>query len=835
MWLFVAIVYTPFLHAEYEFDPSLLGNGIDLSLLDKGFPPGLYTVDVVLNGTVVDNLELMFQSGERGALEACLSRAQLLRYGVKVDSYPALFLSPVTTSSSSTSTSNTGQCADLSAIPYATSTFDLYSQQLRLSIPQTAIMVKQKGIVPQELWDDGITALSINYRLNANHSRSQSGGIKNSNQQWSAGIDPSFNIGAWRLRNASTWQSGQWQYRYSFAERGLNQLQSRLTLGERFTSSTLFSGVPLTGFMLASDDNMVPYVQRAYSPIIKGTARTQARVEVKQNGYLVYSTTVAPGPFEFSDLSTGGGGGDFDVTVFETDGQPQKFTVSYATPAIALREGAFKYDFAGGYYRPANSVVDDAPLGQFSIMYGLPWGITAYAGAQGASHYLASAIGLGASLGSLGAISFDTTKADWQQQGESSNSGQKWRVIYSKFVESTNSGISLERNVYSPEGFLSMAQVLDSFSSSGTVTSSGLSSWKRDVATSSTSVSLGQSLADWGNISVSGIQTHYAGERTSDESLRISYGTTIKKVGVSFDWSKNYRGQWGNQNNYAEQQFGLRFSYALSFGEQPIYMSYQLRDGDNQAAQHEIGLRGSGLENRLSWDVREQVTVGVENGQSKRSVLNFGFLDKYGAINGGYGYSRDSRQINANVSGGVIIHSDGITFGQPLSQTVGLIIAPDANDVSVGYWPGVRTDFRGYTLLSSLSPYQINEIAINPLTLPNDVVLSHNEIKVTPTAGAIVPVRFATKKGASGIIKITKTNGGDVPFGAVVESVDSKTAINIGIVGFDGDVYMSGLQKTGRFVVRWGSTEKEKCYFNYSLPDAPTTFGGEYEFNVVCK
>ncbi len=45
--------------------------------------------------------------------------------------------------------------------------------------------------------------------------------------------------------------------------------------------------------MLGSDESMVPYNQRAFAPVVRGVARTQARIEVRQNGYLIQSQTVA--------------------------------------------------------------------------------------------------------------------------------------------------------------------------------------------------------------------------------------------------------------------------------------------------------------------------------------------------------------------------------------------------------------------------------------------------------------------------------------------------------------------------------------------------------------
>lgn len=57
------------------------------------------------------------------------------------------------------------------------------------------------------------------------------------NSSW-VQLQPGINIGAWRVRNATSWQrssqlSGKWQAAYTYAERGLYPLKSRLTLGQK--------------------------------------------------------------------------------------------------------------------------------------------------------------------------------------------------------------------------------------------------------------------------------------------------------------------------------------------------------------------------------------------------------------------------------------------------------------------------------------------------------------------------------------------------------------------------------------------------------------------------
>ncbi|MEB7742758.1 fimbria/pilus outer membrane usher protein, partial [Escherichia coli] len=118
--------------------------------------------------------------------------------------------------------------------------------------------------------------------------------------------------------------------------------------------------------------------QREFAPVVRGIARSQARVEVRQNGYLIQSQTVAPGPFALTDLPLTGSGGDLQVTVRESDGTTQVFTVPFTTPAIALREGYLKYSVTAGQYRSSDDAVEHASLGQATVMYGLPRGLTAF-------------------------------------------------------------------------------------------------------------------------------------------------------------------------------------------------------------------------------------------------------------------------------------------------------------------------------------------------------------------------------------------------------------------------------------------------------------------------
>ncbi|HAL9748111.1 TPA: aggregative adherence fimbria II usher protein AafC, partial [Escherichia coli] len=536
----------------YSFNSSLLsggGKGVDLTLFEEGGQlPGIYQTDIILNGSRVDSLEMPFHTEKdengRPYLKTCLTQEMLARYGVKTEEYPALFRS---LGGGSDTSGERGVCADLSAIPQATENYQFAAQQLVLGIPQVALRPLLRGIAPEVLWDDGIPAFLLNWQANAGRSEYR-GYIKDVEDYFWSSLEPGINIGSWRIRNLTTWnkssgQSGKWESLYIRAERGLNSLKSRLTLGENYTPSDIFDSVPFRGGMLSSDESMVPYNQREFAPVVRGIARTQARIEVRQNGYLIQSQTVAPGAFALTDLPVTGSGSDLQVTVRESDGTVQVFTVPFTTPAIALREGYLKYNVMAGQYRSSDDAVEDSTLGQVMGMYGLPWGLTVFGGLQGAEHYQSAALGLGWSLGKLGAVSLDTIHSRGQQKGYNYETGNTWRIRYNKSFELTGTSFTAASYQYSSSGYHTLSDVLETYRDDGR-----FAYRSTDSRTSRTTVNLSQSLGRWGYLGLNGSRDEYR-DRPHQDYIGASYGASWNRMSLSVNWSRNHstRGYYGSK------------------------------------------------------------------------------------------------------------------------------------------------------------------------------------------------------------------------------------------------------------------------------------------------
>ncbi|MGO4743008.1 fimbria/pilus outer membrane usher protein [Serratia quinivorans] len=827
-WLIaLALTGTLPVQARDYFNPALLeldgpqqGVGSLATFEENGSQlPGDYQVDILINDRQVDSRMLRFTAGADGqGLQPCLSVADLAGYGVRVAQFPALGTPDAA-------------CADLTAIPQAGARLLFDSQQLLLSIPQAALDRQPRGYVPPAQWDEGITALILNYSLSGDNSTADNGGrgAGNSDSQY-ANLRPGLNAGPWRLRNYTTWRrssDGQdrWDTVYTYAQRDLIGLRSQLTLGDSSAPAEVFDAVPFRGLQLASDDEMLPDSLRGYAPVVRGIARTQAEVVVRQNGYEIYRAFVAPGAFVISDMYPTGGSGDLQVTVKEADGSEQHLVVPFASLPVLQREGRLKYSLTGGQYRSYDRNVDKSWLMQGTAIYGLPWNTTLYGGMQAAQHYQSAALGVGNNLGDWGALSLDVTQSRSQPKDRASATGQSWRARYSKNLVQTGTNFAIAGYRYSTAGFYSLTEVLDGWRTADAPL--WLNERRRNRAELSMNQQLGPSA---GTLSFSAVREDYWNSDRSLASLGLGYSNSWRGISYGVNWSYNRNTQGATRSN--DQQIALNINVPLNLWDtNSAWVNYSLNNTQGGATSHNLGLSGVALrDNSLNWGVQQTYAT---RGQGYGGNANLNYRGTYGEVATGYAYDRNTRRLNYGLNGSVVAHRNGVTFGQPLGETAVLVAAPGAAGASIANQTGVRTDWRGYALVPYLSPYRRSEVALNAGTLADDVDLPQSSQRVTPTRGAIVRADFRPRIGARMLMTLTQANGQPVPFGATVSDADPQ-AMQGSIVGDGGQVYLSGVAQRGSLRVKWGNGRGGRCRVNYQLPGTPPP-GGVVQMNGVCQ
>ncbi|MCU6671546.1 fimbrial biogenesis outer membrane usher protein [Enterobacteriaceae bacterium H4N4] len=801
--------------ADDYFDPHALEitsgqqQASDLSWFSRqgGQKPGRYKVLVFVNQTQVDSRELDFIQRD-DQLVPLLDVGYLATLGINTEAFPAF-----AALHEGDTFSEPGKF-----IPDASVKFDFTNNRLDFSIPQAAMRQKSRGYIPPEQWDEGIPAAFVDYNLTG----SATNGNHLHNDDNYLNLRSGFNLGAWRLRNASSFEfgSGQhWQTQGTSIKRAIKTWKSELTLGDGYTSGEVFDSFQFTGIQLASDENMLPDSERGFAPTIRGVAHSNARVSVRQHGYIIYETYVAPGAFVINDLFPTAQSGDLEVTVRESDGSERKFTQPWSAVPFMLREGRLKFSASAGKYTSPDAEGDTPNFIQASAFYGLPASLTLYGGAELSNHYQALALGIGKDFGQLGALGVDTLAARAQLPNNQQAQGQQLRAQYHKNFATTDTSFDLSSNHYTTRDFYSFSEANDYRDPDSHV----------ENRRNRTTLSLTQNFGAWGNVSASFYRQNYWNSSAVDQTVHLGYYANYK--GIS--WSLGYyltRSSDNDSDN--ERSVNLSVSVPLSRWLPGGTTSYSLVNNLDGHTTQQVSLYGTALaDNQLSYNLQQ----GFDNqARSANSNLALAWHGGSGSANIGYSHDRDNNRLNYGAAGGVVATQYGVTLSQSLGDTLGLIRAEGASDVQIEGATHVHTDSRGYAVMPTLSAYHKNTLSLDTETLMDEVDLEQNSQTVVPTSGAVVLANYHTHVGVRTLITLT-WHGRPLPFGAnAFVSGNEEAKSSIGIVGDGGQVYLSGVPLHGTLHANWHQQgQTMRCSTPLTLP-AATAFSPVRQLAATC-
>ncbi|WP_445145578.1 fimbria/pilus outer membrane usher protein [Dyella sp. Tek66A03] len=856
--------------AEASFDRTLLSgagqNTSDLSRFEHGNPvlPGSYSADLYLNNAPTGRANVRFAAiSAPASATPCVDRKLLDQLNL----HPAN-LSPEILAQMQDPTA----CVGIdSVIPGASLSFDMTNLRLEASVPQAFLGQTPRGYVSPEYWDAGVPAALLNYNFNSYHTSSQ--GLNQTSAY--LGLNFGLNIGAWHLRQDSTviWQSStsnspsrsQWQNINTYVQRDLPSLRAQLTVGDSYTDGQVFDSYGLRGVQLATDDRMLPDSLRGYAPVIQGIAQTNAKVTVRQNGQIIYQTTVAPGPFTVNDLYPTGYGGSLDVSVTEADGRVRTFSVPYASVAQLLRPGTTRFDIAIGELRYA-SIKDKPTVGQATIQHGFSNLLTGYAGVIGSEGYAAALVGSAINT-RFGAIALDITQARAEIPGYATQSGQSTRLTYSKILPETNTSLSVAAYRYSTSGYLSLTDAalardyaqrgIDAFTYvppaavptidgvpvqslltpaqqaalSGTSYNPYLSGTGLQRQRNRFTLTLSQRLGEsGGSLYANTAANDYWNRSGTDTQFQVGYSNAFRhfSFNVSATRARDPLGRYDNQ-------YFASFSVPLGSTPHAPTLSFNASHDESGGTQEQAMVNGSaGVDNQFTYGVSASHSDSGSTGNA--GTVNAGYRGPYAVLSASFGSGSGYSQASFGMSGAVVAHPGGVTFGQPMGDTVGIIEVPGAAGARLGSSSGARIDRFGYALVPYLTPYNLNTITIDPKGLPLDVQLNSTSVQVAPHAGAVVMLKFKTDNGRTIVVRARMPDGQALPFGT---EVFNEKNIVLGLVGQAGQILVRGVEQSGLLTARWqdDAGQAQSCSFSYQLgPKAKGKTATSYEeVNVTCE
>jgi outer membrane usher protein len=811
--LAMTVAYAQDVHFNDVFLPEG-SQDIDLSAYQSGNPvwPGNYRADVSVNGRLVTRQDIRINAQKDGSKAVvCLTRTQLEMMGVATEKLSPEAINAVEMEQA---------CPALSLlIEGASATFHTDNQLLEVHIPQAAMRRNSRGYVSPELWDHGITAGTLSYNLNANHNRIHG---ENLNSIY-LGLNSGLNVGGWRLRHdgSLSWQQRQgndYQSLNTYAQHDITGLKSQFLIGESYTSGEFFDTFSFRGVQLSSDDRMLPDSLRGYAPIVRGIARTNARVTIKQSGNLLLETTVSPGAFIIDDLYSTGYGGDLEVTVTEADGSEQRFTVPYASINQLLRPGTMRFSATAGQTRN-NYIREQLKVLQGTFQYGLNNTFTGYGGSQLSDDYMA--VMAGVAFGTpIGAMGVDVTQAQTDlPSGESR--GRSLRLSYSKNILSTGSNLTVAAYRFSTSGYLDLsnaAQFIDA-------ERRGLETFGFGRPRSRLSLTADQSLGGWGQMVFSGYTQNYWNQSGRDVQFQLGYYKQVRDIGYGVSASRGQSGIGEMENTYL-----FTISMPLDFGprhQQPQFYARLGRDSQGNYDQ-QASINGvTGEDGQYNYGA----TVGHDGaGRTVNSSVNGQYIGETALVGGSLSQGDKYSSASFTMSGTAVAHSEGLTLSPYRGETMAVISAPDAHGAKVVGYAGMKLDRRGNAVVPYLRPYQLNEISIDPQGTTMDVGLTETSQQSAPRAGAVVMLRYGTTVGKAVLLNVSLADGRPLPFGSSVTEPSGKA---VGVAGQGGQVYVRMSTDVPQLSINWGENANQSC--SLALPQLEDKGKQLYQMDVVCR
>lgn len=608
-------------------------------------------------------------------------------------------------------------------------------------------------------------------------------------------LEMGFNAGDWIVRSAQFISDGSDQdfdidSSYTYAQRTFTDYGVMVQGGQINVANSRFSIPSIYGVQMMPDTALLP--QNGTGVEVSGIARyPQARVDIRQGGQLIYSTLVPAGPFNLDDVPLANLNTDLNVTVTETDGSENRFTVSASTfrsnhvgraPGFTMAVGRVE-DMEDSRYE--NPWVVSANNGwsinkRMNFLAGMVMADNHYYGFSGNIDTVPMQ-NLYASLGFLASIDNQT-----QTDGNKTTLDLGYSLPY-------GIGISLGGSYGTPD-YREMQELYGD--------EDDISQTKYD-----SNVGINWSNAMLGRFSLSYYRNESWNSEYDSRRFITSWSQTFKYFNVSVNWESDVSRNDSSDND----QFYVNVSIPL--GRTGVTTSSWYRESEGRSS---YGTRAMG-----SLNAENQYTVGVtqdhdENTTSWDSSLNSNLHYTNLALAAG-GDNDSNTNYSAALSGGIVAHGDGVTFSPyRVADTYAIAsldkpVAGVEIDTSRG---AVWTDKWGQAVIPALSPFRESTIEVNTQSLPGNLDVRNGSTAIKASHGAVAKWEFATLSQRRVLLAISRADGTPLPEGV---SIVDGAGEYVTTAPEDGVIFLNDVSASQQL---YAKLDKGRCKLTYTLPEA---------------
>jgi outer membrane usher protein len=554
-----------------------------------------------------------------------------------------------------------------------------------------------------------------------------------------------------------------------------------VTVGDTIGSATAWSRVTRFGGIRAGTDfTLQPYT--ATTPLTQffGEAALPSTVELYVDGLKQATGEVPPGPFEIAAPNgAAAGAGAGRVVITDALGRVSTLSFDIYHAPILLRPGLADWSVEAGFLRRDYGLRSFAyapdPFVSGTMRRGMSNYLTLEAHGEFSARLALAGVGANWRAGQLGVVSGSVASSS-----DGARSGVKYTLGYAWSNDTSSVSFDLAR---AGRGFR------DGPALEGSI-----------LPRRALSVQANHSAARLGTFSVSYVDLTYR-EQPRSRFLAAHWSASLgDRFGVSL---------------HAAQDLERRRNRTLFAG-----LSVRLSNRTQASASAQRERRATFASVEATQSVSDAGGVGwraqLRRARGRADAAGeLRYLGAHGEAVAGAHLTDGQLDAYAGASGAVVVIGGSVFAARQVNDSFAVVSTGGVADVPVKLRNNVvgRTGRGGKLLVSGLNAYEDNAIGIDVSALPADVRVGIVETAVKPgdRSGAVVTFELARVRAAT--IVLTDPAGRPLPVGSAValQSAPGGDAV----VGFDGETYLEGLERSNEVDVRMGGA---RCTARFDLP-----------------
>jgi len=268
---------------------------------------------------------------------------------------------------------------------------------------------------------------------------------------------------------------------------------------------------------------------------------------------------------------------------------------------------------------------------------------------------------------------------------------------------------------------------------------------------------------------------------------------------------------------------GLFVGLSMSMGSDIDVSAGVSRSGTANSGYIEASQQGAHDAGDFGWTARLSGGDQTEADGTLRYGTEFGRFEANAALNG------KNQSANALMQGAVTVIGGQLHATRDIDDSFAIVDvgAPGVTILHENRVAGV-TDASGKLMVTNLVPFVANRIALDPTGLPIDAEAGTTSAVVAPYRNVGARVTFGVKIGAAALLGLSDPGGRAIALGSEVTIEGNNETF---VVGYDGEVYVQGLNEHNIALVTTAEGTKCRAEFDYHRVEGEqATLGG-----LVCR